>query len=196
MSDSPPAKRARLDTDDSTTPAEVAAAPTPAPAAPATTPALARNSIEIELDSETADSLFGTIRSTLGKVAATEPQVGITHFVGNDIPPFTGIIKHRSVATFSNRNSAGLASLVTKLTPADRNYVNHVASPTSSCTRSDLMASQSGSRAWTGLPSPSQLRPRPSQKPQLRTRLAKDNTVQRHACSLRLWLITQTVFLL
>lgn len=102
MSASPPAKRAKLDTDSAAAPAEIAAAPGPAPASTAADSAPARTAFELALDQESPDSLFGTIRSTLGKLAATEPQVGITQFVGNDIPSFTGIIKHRSV-TFSTR---------------------------------------------------------------------------------------------
>ena len=101
---SPPAKRTKLDT------AEPALASVEAPAAPALAPAApasAQTAFDIQLDSEAPGSLFGTLRLTLGKIAATEPQVGITQYVGTDIPPFTGIIKHRSVTgpTFSTRTS-------------------------------------------------------------------------------------------
>ncbi|KAK4691535.1 hypothetical protein P7C70_g9326, partial [Phenoliferia sp. Uapishka_3] len=39
--------------------------------------------------------LFGSLVGTLGKRASEEPEVGITEYVDPDIPPFSGIIKHR-----------------------------------------------------------------------------------------------------
>ncbi|KAL8279139.1 hypothetical protein RQP46_008395 [Phenoliferia psychrophenolica] len=39
--------------------------------------------------------LFGSLVETLGRRASTEPEVGISEYVDPDIPPFSGIIKHR-----------------------------------------------------------------------------------------------------
>ncbi|GAA5923167.1 pseudouridine synthase PUS7 [Sporobolomyces koalae] len=47
------------------------------------------------LFNECPTGLFAVLKPTLGKQAAEEPQVGITEFVDESSPAFSGIIKHR-----------------------------------------------------------------------------------------------------
>ena len=78
LEDDRPAKKLKLDEPES------------APAAPAV-PEPAPNPFSWAGEG----GLFASLVDTLGKRASTEPEVGISEYVDPEIPPFSGIIKHR-----------------------------------------------------------------------------------------------------
>lgn len=176
--DLPPTKRARLDQDASAvatdTTSAVAATTVLAPAsatASAVGEQVAAPSDPFSFEHETG--LFKTLKDSLGRRAATEEEVGVTEYADSSVPPFAGIIKHRSVTAGSIPESCTRPLELTTTSFS-------TGLPTFSCMKLDLMVKSSSSRIFEDLSSRSgkkrrrrsQSRRRPRPFPPRRPRLS------------------------